>query len=69
MSLLTANQRSAQFRVTGGTQVEMLRKAADLLEDLAEDEYLAEIEFESERFYIGVNHSVVNSRILLEVKR
>ena len=69
MSLLTANQRSAQFRVVGETQSEMLRKAADLLEDLAEDEYLADIDFESERYYIGINHSIVNSRILLEVKR
>ena len=69
MALLTANQRSAQFRVVGETQSEMLRKAADLLEDLADDEYLADIDFESERYYIGINHSIVNSRILLEVKR
>jgi len=69
MALLTANQRSAQFRVVGETQSEMLRKAADLLEDLADDEYLADVDFESERYYIGINHSIVNSRILLEVKR
>ena len=73
MSLLTATQHTAQYRITGDSEVELFRNAADLLEDLGAGEYLvsAGYDTESQSFTMGGKtvRTVHRRRMWLEIGR